>query len=54
MPITPLAQLPQLLDLSMIVLNIIFHGQSFWIVDTNIASQTEQYACTFESQETRI
>jgi hypothetical protein len=41
MPIAPLAQVPQLLDFRVRVLDIVFHGQSRGIVHAHIAAKPE-------------
>jgi len=41
MSVTPFAQLSQLLDFGMGVLNVILHRQAFWIIYADIAAQAE-------------
>ena len=41
MPVTPLAQIAQFLDLGMVVLDIILHREPAWVEDANVTAQTK-------------
>lgn len=48
MAVAPSAEISQFLDLGMIVLHIVFHRQTIRIVQSHIASKSEQDAADFE------
>lgn len=52
--ITPFTQLTKLLDLGVVVLNIVFLREAGWVVDSNIAAEAVEDACSFEGEEARI
>ena len=52
--ITPCAQLTKLLNLWVVVLDIVLLRETGWVVDSNIAAEAVEDACSFEGEEARI
>lgn len=52
--IAPLAQLTKLLNLWVVVLDIVLLRETGWVVDSNIAAEAVEDACSFEGEEARI
>jgi hypothetical protein len=52
--IAPLAQLAQLLHLGVIVENVVLLRETCRIVHPNITTKTEEDACCFKGEESRV
>ena len=54
MAITPLAQVAQLLDFGVSVVDVVFNGEGCGVVHADVAAEAEEDAACFEGEEAGV
>lgn len=54
MSVTPTRQVPQLLDLLVVMLDVVLYWESSGIIHPDITTKPEQYACDLICEEFRV